>query len=149
MQNLTQSLVQRITDFEDRVRLLEACISSYDEQLLSEQSVSKDAFPHNQIPPKCPSPHLVFAVPASNHYDSISTLNDMMGSLIPVVITMRGDTERLPDDDFVVHRPKRMSIELMKRKAFGKHSLHEKTAASVLLKLFVSGNELCNTTDAL
>ena len=30
----------------------------------------------------------------------------------------------------------------------GKHSLHEKTAASVLLKLFISGNEWCHTTDA-
>jgi len=31
--------------------------------------------------------------------------------------------------------------KLMKRKALRKHSLHEKTAASVLLKLFISGNE--------
>jgi len=38
--------------------------------------------------------------------------------------------------------------KLMKGKAFRKHSLHEKTAASVLLKLFISGNELCHTTDA-
>jgi len=30
---------------------------------------------------------------------------------------------------------------LMKGKALRKHSLHEKTAASVLLKLFISGNE--------
>jgi len=29
----------------------------------------------------------------------------------------------------------------MKGKALRKHSLHEKTAASVLLKLFISGNE--------
>jgi len=29
----------------------------------------------------------------------------------------------------------------MKEKALRKHSLHEKTAASVLLKLFISGNE--------
>jgi len=28
------------------------------------------------------------------------------------------------------------------------HSLHGKTAASVLLKLFISGNERCHTTDA-
>jgi len=33
------------------------------------------------------------------------------------------------------------SIKLMKGKAFGKHSLHGKTAASVLLKLFISRNE--------
>ena len=32
-------------------------------------------------------------------------------------------------------------IKLMKGKAPWKHSLHEKTAASVLLKLFISGNE--------
>ena len=31
--------------------------------------------------------------------------------------------------------------ELMNGKALRKHSLHEKTAASVLLKLFISGNE--------
>jgi len=30
-------------------------------------------------------------------------------------------------------------VKLMKRKALRKHSLHEKTAASVLLKLFISG----------
>ena len=38
--------------------------------------------------------------------------------------------------------------KLMKGKALRKHSLHEKTAASVLLKLFISGNEWCHTTDA-
>ena len=32
-------------------------------------------------------------------------------------------------------------IKLMKRKALRKHSLHEKTAASVLLKPFISSNE--------
>jgi len=32
-------------------------------------------------------------------------------------------------------------LKLMKGKALRKHSLHEKTAASVLLKLFISGNE--------
>jgi len=40
------------------------------------------------------------------------------------------------------------TIKLMKGKALGKHSLHEKTAASVLLKLFISSNEWCHTTDA-
>jgi len=35
--------------------------------------------------------------------------------------------------------------ELMKGKALRKHSLHEKTAASVLLKLFISEvNKICN-----
>ena len=34
-----------------------------------------------------------------------------------------------------------MKIKLMKEKAPRKHSLHEKTAASVLLKLFISSNE--------
>jgi len=33
-------------------------------------------------------------------------------------------------------------------KALRKHSLHVKTAASVLLKLFISSNEWCHTTDA-
>ena len=33
-------------------------------------------------------------------------------------------------------------IKLMKRKATRNHSLHEKTAASVLLKLFISINKL-------
>jgi len=32
-------------------------------------------------------------------------------------------------------------IKLMKGKALRKQSLHEKTAASVLLKLFISSNE--------
>ena len=36
----------------------------------------------------------------------------------------------------------------MKGKAPKKHSLHEKTAASVLLKLFISSNEWCYATDA-
>ena len=42
----------------------------------------------------------------------------------------------------------KISKKLMKGKALRKHSLHEKTAASVLLKLFISGNEWCHTTDA-
>jgi len=33
------------------------------------------------------------------------------------------------------------TIKLMKEKALRKHSPHEKTAASVLLKLFIGGNE--------
>jgi len=32
-------------------------------------------------------------------------------------------------------------IKLMKGKTLRKHSLHEKTAASVLLQLFISSNE--------
>jgi len=36
----------------------------------------------------------------------------------------------------------------MKGKALRKHSLHEKTAASVLFKLFISSNAWCHTTDA-
>jgi len=39
------------------------------------------------------------------------------------------------------------NIKLMKGKAPRKHSLHEKTAASVLLKLVISSNEWCHTTD--
>jgi len=46
-------------------------------------------------------------------------------------------------DNVYVH-----NIKLMKRKALRKHSLHEKTAASVLLKLFISSYEWCHTTDA-
>jgi len=33
------------------------------------------------------------------------------------------------------------TIQLMKRKTLRKHGLYEKTAASVLLKLFISSNE--------
>ena len=36
----------------------------------------------------------------------------------------------------------------MKGKALRKHRLQEKTAASVLLKLFISSNKSCHTTDA-
>jgi len=36
--------------------------------------------------------------------------------------------------------------KLIKGKVLRKHSLHEKTAASVLLKLFISGNEWCQNT---
>jgi len=36
----------------------------------------------------------------------------------------------------------------MKLKALRKHSRQRKIAASVLLKLFISGNERCHTTDA-
>ena len=39
-------------------------------------------------------------------------------------------------------------IKLMKGKALRKHSLHGKTAASVLLKLYISGYDLCHPTDA-
>jgi len=39
-------------------------------------------------------------------------------------------------------------IKLRKWKAVRKHSLHWKIAASVLLKLFISGNERCHTNDA-
>ena len=42
----------------------------------------------------------------------------------------------------------RGTIKLMKGKALRKQSLHAKTAASVLLKLFISSNEWCHTTDA-
>ena len=40
------------------------------------------------------------------------------------------------------------NIWLRKVKALRKHSLHGKIAASVLLKLFISGIERCHTTDA-
>ena len=35
----------------------------------------------------------------------------------------------------------RINFKLVKEKALRKHSLHEKTTASVLLKLFISSNE--------
>jgi len=42
-----------------------------------------------------------------------------------------------------------VAIKLMKGKETPrKHNLHGKTAASILLKLFISGNERCHTTDA-
>ena len=40
-----------------------------------------------------------------------------------------------------------IAYELRKEKALRKHSLHGKIAASVLLELFISGKERCNTTD--
>jgi len=40
-----------------------------------------------------------------------------------------------------------VKIKLMKGKAVRKHSLNGKIAASILLKLFISGNEKCHTTD--
>ena len=39
------------------------------------------------------------------------------------------------------HAIQKMYTKLMNGKALRKHSLHEKTAAPVLLKLFISGNE--------
>ena len=36
----------------------------------------------------------------------------------------------------------------MKGKAFSKQNMYGKIAASVLLKLFISGNKKCHTTDA-
>jgi len=39
-------------------------------------------------------------------------------------------------------------IKTEEREALRKQGLNEKTAASVLLKLFISGNEGCYTTDA-
>jgi len=45
---------------------------------------------------------------------------------------------RLPGSGRVLSKENK---KLMKGKALRKHSLHEKTAASVLLKLFISGNE--------
>jgi len=39
------------------------------------------------------------------------------------------------------------ALKLRKGKALRKHSPHGKIAGSVLLKLFISGNERCNTTD--
>ena len=41
-----------------------------------------------------------------------------------------------------------LGFKLMKGKALKKHSQHDKNSASVLLKLFISDNEGCHTTDA-
>jgi len=41
-----------------------------------------------------------------------------------------------------------MIIKLIKGKFLMKHSLHKKKTASVLLKLFMNGNDWCQTTDA-
>ena len=46
------------------------------------------------------------------------------------------------------HHNLHVFIKLMKGKAPRNHSLHEKTAASVWLTLFISSNEWCHTTDA-
>ena len=43
---------------------------------------------------------------------------------------------------FNLAKPILEHVKLMKGKALRKHSLHEKTAASVLLKLFISGNKI-------
>jgi len=129
MQNFTHFMVQRIMDFEDRVRLLEATISCKfnDEQLVSKQSVPTETMSHEPLPPDIPSTHVFTAVPIGNHHGDTSHLNDMKGSPIPVVITTRSNTERIPEDDFVVPRPKRlwhfcvlglsknMSVKLLKR----------------------------------
>ena len=43
---------------------------------------------------------------------------------------------------------KYLLFQTEEREALRKQGLNEKTAASVLLKLFISGNERCHTTDA-
>ena len=60
----------------------------------------------------------VFMPLESGHFGTIQTVTDMF-------VTVFGQT----------------LTKLMKGKVLRKHSLHEKTAASVLLKLFISGNE--------
>ena len=42
----------------------------------------------------------------------------------------------------------KMCVQLKKKETPGKHSLHVKIAASVLLKLFITGNKISYTTDA-
>jgi len=52
----------------------------------------------------------------------------------PTIAEVSGIVRRTKDTS-------KVTVKLMKRKPFRKHSLHKKTAASVLLKLFISGNE--------
>ena len=61
---------------------------------------------------------------------------------------MRMRNSLFPPADKVIYSLKKymkaelkIYIKLMKGKALRKHSLHVKTAASVLLKLFISSNE--------
>ena len=49
---------------------------------------------------------------------------------------------------YLKHYLFKYDIKLMKGKTLTKHSMHEKTAASVSLKLSNSGNEWCHNTDA-
>ena len=56
----------------------------------------------------------------------------------PVTVRYLTDCTRMKDF-FTVNDV--YNNKLMKGKALRKHSLHEKTAASVLLKLFISGNK--------
>ena len=63
-------------------------------------------------------------------------------SLLYRKIKSPADTQALPERTARVG-----TFKLRKGKALGKHSLHGKTTAQVLLKLFISGNERCRTTD--
>ena len=59
----------------------------------------------------------------------------------PVARYRRYIFKEFANDTIALINNKLCGIKLMKGKALRKHSLHEKTAASVLLKLFISGNE--------
>jgi len=50
-------------------------------------------------------------------------------------------TIEAPFGHFGAQQKKEFDNKLMKGKSLRKHSLHEKTAGSVLLKPFISGNE--------
>ena len=62
---------------------------------------------------------------------------------------VRGDFKQPPHRHFTPAVVSTCNIKLIKWKALRKHRLHDKTAASVLLKLFSRSNEWCHTTDPL
>ena len=113
IENLTQSLIGRITEFEDRVRLLEAkdsmrvnpseqtCVPSPDE---SDNEVGQDfSLPTEQRPAD-----VYTAVPLSLCRDGATFSSERQGNPIPVLITARTETEASNDHDFVVQRPRRV-----------------------------------------
>ena len=61
------------------------------------------------------------------------------GNCTAILTSPSPENVRIPSSQ--IEQNNKQNIKLMKAKALRKHSLHEKTAASVLLKLFISGNE--------
>ena len=68
-----------------------------------------------------------------------------LGSILLYQVQTFNMIKHMQQRDYNIHQSSLQfsvsKIKLMKGKALRKHSLHEKTAASVLLKLFISGNE--------
>jgi len=113
IENLTQSLIERITEFEDRVRFLEAkyamrvnpseqtCVLSSDE---SDNEVRQDY----SLPPEQHPADVYTAVPLSLYRDGATFSSERQGNPIPVLITATTETEASYDHDFVVQRPRRV-----------------------------------------